>query len=198
MNINKKYLDTKKYLRHVTDVKPSIMGDYIIPHYNHDAFGKNSDNYVFATDYGTYSKALYFLKSMGVYLLTEDEKSSIAIIKTYNNYLASFNKDIFMYFLLKDSFYKTISGNGVFIGEYVSKNRVPIIPDAVLTMNINDVLYDDELGIAPNIYVCEDIAYYKDLRKKLDLINSYYKKIEYLEELKYHYDDITGKIKVLE
>ena len=131
-------------------------------------------------------------------MLTEDEKSSIAIIKTYNNYLASFNKDIFMYFLLKDSFYKTISRNGVFIGEYVSKNRVPIIPDAVLTMNINDVLYDDELGIAPNIYVCEDIAYYKDLRKKLDLINSYNKKIEYLEELKYHYDDITGKIKVLE
>ncbi len=197
MNINKKYLDTDKYLRHVTDVDPSLIGEHLIPHYNHDAFGEDSDYYVFVTSFGTYSKALYFLRSKGVFLLTEDEKSTLVIIKRYENFLDSFNRKIYMYFLLNNQFRKTISKEGIFVGEYVSKEKVPIIPDAVLSMDIDMVLNDDELGIAPRVFVCRDMDYYKKLRKRIDAIKEYEDKINYIESLDYQYDNKTNRIKVL-
>ncbi len=197
MNINKKYLDTTKYLRHVTDINPNELGKYLIPHYNHNAYGELPDDYVFAAGYGPLSKALYFLKSKGLYLLTKDETSSLGIIKTYDNFLASFQTTKYMYFIPIDYFYKSVSKEGIFVGEYVSKDKVPIIEDAILTMNINMALYDDELGKVPHIYICENMDYYKKLREKLDLISNYDDKIKYLEGLNYIYDNITGKIKVL-
>ena len=180
--INNKYLDTNNYLRHITDKSIDELGGILHPAYNYNMFRDNPDFYVFSTNLESYSKALYFLRSKGFYAYSESNDKTLVLIKTAENYINSFYSKKYMYFLPYDGFEEVLYGHLDHTGEFVSLQNIPVSEENYIDLTFNDVINTNELGVSPEIYVCNNIDNYRSIRREIDSLE-YDDKIDYLDSI---------------
>lgn len=185
-----------KQLMHITTKSPNELNGFLLPKKNTNMYKEDYDYYVFATSRKTASKAYYFLKRPCMHMFSYTENNVFVIIKNYQEYKIAINGTSYIYKIPSDTFLPVVKPNNEFGGEWVSKSKIDIRNCDCKNIEFVDVIEKNEFGNAVDVFVCNNIDIYQDLREKIKKIENYYDKYLYLNSLPYEEDKQFSKVKV--
>ncbi|MDD2495765.1 MAG: hypothetical protein PHE29_11310, partial [Tissierellia bacterium] len=130
------------------------------------------------------------------HMFSYTENNVFVIIKNYQEYKIAINGTSYIYKIPSDTFLPVVKPNNEFGGEWVSKSKIDIRNCDCKNIEFVDVIEKNEFGNAVDVFVCNNIDIYQDLREKIKKIENYYDKYLYLNSLPYEEDKQFSKVKV--